>query len=136
MVHALQIRALRDDAQILVHGQNLGGAGPEDRLRIGQDDLVHDVCSACACPYPRKCSVSTLIFAKPLERLNHGACCFHSPVPIGTTARNLGNVCNCYMYETLLRFDAQSAGLAGLTVRCDPRDAISEIIAFQPKRIE
>jgi hypothetical protein len=42
MVHAVEIGALRNDAQVLVHGQNLGRTCPEDRLRIGKDNLIHD----------------------------------------------------------------------------------------------
>ena len=30
--HAFEIGALRDDAQIFVHGQHFGGACPEDSL--------------------------------------------------------------------------------------------------------
>ena len=57
----------------------------------------------------RKMQLSAPFFAKTLEHLNYGACCFHSFVTIGATARNLGNVCNCYMYE-LCRPDAQPLG--------------------------
>jgi len=41
MVHAVQVSALRNDAQVLVHGQYFCGTGAEDGLRIGQNDLVH-----------------------------------------------------------------------------------------------
>jgi hypothetical protein len=41
MEHAVEVSALRNDAQILIHRQNLCGSGAEDCLRIGQDDFVH-----------------------------------------------------------------------------------------------
>jgi hypothetical protein len=47
MLQTLQISALRNDAQILVHGQYLGSPCTENRLRIGQDYFIHDVCLAC-----------------------------------------------------------------------------------------
>jgi hypothetical protein len=59
---------LRNDAQVFVHGQNLGGAGPEDRLRIGQDDLVHNQCSVCFRPSCEKLRVPFPIFAKTTAR--------------------------------------------------------------------
>jgi hypothetical protein len=47
MVHAIQIRALCNDAQLFVHCQYLGGTCTENRLRISQNDLVHDVRLIC-----------------------------------------------------------------------------------------
>ena len=47
MQHAIEVGALGNDAQVLVHGQHLGGAGAEDCLRIGKNDLVHVVRLFC-----------------------------------------------------------------------------------------
>jgi hypothetical protein len=41
MMHSVKVSALSNNAHILVHRQNLGCACPENRLRIGQYDLVH-----------------------------------------------------------------------------------------------
>jgi hypothetical protein len=42
MVQSIQIRALSNDAQVVIHSQHLGGACAKNCLRIGQDYLVHD----------------------------------------------------------------------------------------------
>ena len=41
MEHPIEISALSNDTQIFVHRQHLCGAGPENRLRVGKDDLIH-----------------------------------------------------------------------------------------------
>jgi hypothetical protein len=42
VLHAVEVSALRNDAHILVHGQNFGCTSPKNSLRVGQNDLVHD----------------------------------------------------------------------------------------------
>jgi hypothetical protein len=47
VIHAIEIGALGNDAEPLVHGQNFCRASSEDRLRIGQDEFLHDVRLTC-----------------------------------------------------------------------------------------
>jgi hypothetical protein len=46
--HPVEIRALGNNAQILVHGQYFGCARSKNCLRIGKDNLVHFVASSAA----------------------------------------------------------------------------------------
>jgi hypothetical protein len=47
MVHAVEIGALSDDPQTLVHGQHFGSSCTKDRLRIGQYKFIHNVRLTC-----------------------------------------------------------------------------------------
>jgi hypothetical protein len=41
LVEPIHVTALSDDAEVIFHGQDLGGSSPKDCLIIGKDDLVH-----------------------------------------------------------------------------------------------
>jgi hypothetical protein len=41
LVEAFRVAALRDDPEVVLHGEDFGGACSKDCLIIGKDDLVH-----------------------------------------------------------------------------------------------
>ena len=50
VVKSIQVRTLGNDSHVFVHGQHLRSACPKYRLRIRQDDLVHNVRLVCRIP--------------------------------------------------------------------------------------